>query len=155
MDSFTLSDDFFDDLVSALEPDNVPAPLPFNGEEDEDLFAMLQLPADIAIEPVGNPMVASFQDFVYQPGINPIAFRIDEMESRAFHKDLELRSEIATVTQLEVNPMPSFSTPGFVALQTSQAPVTSARRPRKPREYVPRSINGLLVANSNVKIRLS
>ena len=134
MDSFTLSDD----LVSAPEPDNIPAALPFNGEEDEDLFTILQLPADIAIEPAGNPMAASFQDHVYHPGLNPIAFPIDEMKSHVFYEDPELHPEIATVafdsTQLEVNPMPLLSTLSFVALQTSQTPVTSARRPRQPRE---------------------
>lgn len=146
MDSFTLSDDFLDDFLSALELDNIPTVLRFNGEREElsvTPYENLVVPADIAVE-AGNPTKAStpHQDRVW---LNPVAFHFAETESRTFPEDLELGRELATAafdsTQLElqVDPVPSFSTPGFVALQRSQVPVIFDHRSRKPREYVPRS----------------
>jgi len=146
MDSYAVSDDILRaDFSSALAL-NANTVLPFSGEGEDPSRAFLEDFAwqpDIAMAEIGLHQTQPIEDLELHSGLTPQVSELNESDSRTFPEDFELPPELAP-TAFELNPQldsrPLVSTPGFVALQTSEAPpTTSARRPRKLREYPPRS----------------
>src|SRR5271170_4769523 len=144
MDLYAVSDTFLDDFSSALVLKNTTTVLPFSGEGEDlsrTLLEDLSWHPDIAMaEPEAN-QTQPLEDSELHSGFTPQESGLNESESRTVPQDFELPPELAP-TAFELNPeldsMPFVNTPGFVALQTSESTPTFVRRPRKPREYVPR-----------------
>jgi hypothetical protein len=120
MDSYAVSDPFFDNFFSALVQ-NTTKPLRDGGDE---------LPGTL------------LEDLAWLPDIPIVAAEVNQAQPAALFEDFELPPELAPTAfelNLQLDAMPLVSIPGFVALQADQAAAeTSARHPRKPREYVPK-----------------
>ena len=144
MDLHVVSDSFLDDFSPGLVLDNTAAVLPFSSEGEgmfSSLLEDLSWCPDIAMAETGLQQTQALEGLEFPSGFTPQVSDLDDSESRTVPQGFELPPELAP-TAFELNPelldsMPLVSTPGFVALQASQAAATSARRPRKPREYVP------------------
>jgi hypothetical protein len=144
MNSHLVSETFLDDFSSALVLDNTTTVLPFSSDMSSiDFLEDLSWRPNIAMAEIGLQQTQPLEGLEFHSGFTPQVSELNDSESRAVPQAFELPPELAPMA-FELNPqlldsMPLVSTPGFVALQESEAAAaTSARRPRKPREYVPR-----------------
>jgi hypothetical protein len=141
MDSHAVSETFLDDFSPALVLDNTTTVLPFSGDMSSiDFLEDLSWRPDIAMAETALQHTQALEGLEFPSGFMLQMSELGDSESLAVPQAFELPPELAP-TAFELNAqlldsMPLVSTPGFVALQASQAAATSARRPRKPREYV-------------------
>ena len=112
--SYTLPDQSCQDFTAFVP--NTGSLFPFSDRGEPQSGALLEGPergSDIAMTTAG----------IYQPQL-----------STSITEELYTRSVESPPPASE---LPSVSTPGFIALKASQTSATSARRVRKPREFVP------------------